>query len=87
MLWSDFDYTLQMDVIEKLYQLIVKEEDPKVRRCLEAAAHELDTWSNHPCDIDITEGELSDEEYVAVAQDNYMESNSDSFLSMIFGKK
>jgi hypothetical protein len=87
MLWSDIDYKTQAKAINKIFELLLQEEDPKMRCAFEAAAHELETWSNHECDIFISEMELSDEEYVAIAQDSFIETKSDSLLSMFFGKK
>lgn len=87
MQWNEINHNSQMSVIEKIYQLIVKENDPEMRRYLVAAAYELELWSNAPCPIEDGIVDLSDEEYVAIAQEAFIEKKSDSILSMIFGKK
>lgn len=63
MLWNDISYELQLQVINKMGDLMLKEKDEFLQFAMAAAMVELEMWSNSPCS--------SEEPYVAFAIDNY----------------
>jgi hypothetical protein len=64
MIWNELDYGLQVKVIDRIVELLKDEEDGDMQDGLIAAIHELEVWSNTPCQ---TVGEDGLPEYVAVA--------------------
>lgn len=66
MLWNELEYSAQLRVLDKIVSLLEKEEDCLMQDGLMAAVHELETWSNTPCQsID----SYDDHVKVAIAQD------------------
>jgi hypothetical protein len=53
MLWNEFDYDIQTEVLSKIQTLIKKEHNLLLKRGIVAALNELETWSNSPCQEDI----------------------------------
>lgn len=51
MIWNQLPYELQQKVIDKVVTLLETEEDESIQDGLIAAVHELEVWSNSPCDI------------------------------------
>jgi hypothetical protein len=61
MLWNELDYELQSKVIDRIVSLLKEEEDDSMQDGIIAAVHELEVWSNTPCQI------FDEKEYVAIA--------------------
>jgi hypothetical protein len=56
MIWNQLNYDLQQKVIDRIVTLLESEEDSVMQDGLIAAVHELEVWSNSPCQvIDIEE--------------------------------
>jgi hypothetical protein len=51
MLWNHLDYSLQVKVIDRIVDLLRDEDDDLMQDGLIAAVHELEVWSNTPCQI------------------------------------
>jgi hypothetical protein len=51
MLWNHLDYSLQCKVIDRIVDLLKDEEDELMQDGIIAAVHELEVWSNSPCEI------------------------------------
>ncbi len=49
MLWNQLDYPLQSKVIDRIVDLLKDEEDDTMQDGIIAAVHELEVWSNSPC--------------------------------------
>lgn len=64
MLWNELDYHTQMKVIDRIVDLLKEENDDLMQDGIIAAVHELEVWSNSPCQI---VGEDGFTEYVAIA--------------------
>lgn len=71
MLWNELDYNLQVKVIDRIVDLLRDEDDDAMQDGIIAAVHELEVWSNTPCQIVDTDG------YIAVAQDPFCETGWD----------
>ncbi len=70
MIWNELEYSLQVKVMDRIVDLLKDEEDDEMQDGLIAAIHELEVWSNTPCQI---VGEDDSTEYVsfAVEQDPF----------------
>ena len=64
MLWNHLDYSTQVKVIDRIVDLLKNEEDDLMQDGIIAAIHELEVWSNTPCQVIDEEGFT---EYVAIA--------------------
>jgi hypothetical protein len=51
MLWNHLDYSTQVKVIDRIVDLLKDEEDDLMQDGIIAAVHELEVWSNTPCQI------------------------------------
>lgn len=51
MIWNQLDYSLQMKVVDRIVDLLKDEEDGAMQDGIIAAVHELEVWSNSPCQI------------------------------------
>lgn len=51
MLWNELEYKDQMKIIDKIVSLLEKEDDSDTQDGLMAAIHELELWSNSPCQV------------------------------------
>jgi len=51
MRWNHLDYSLQQKVIDRIVTLLETEENETMQDGLIAAVHELEIWSNTPCQI------------------------------------
>lgn len=51
MLWNELDYETQVKVIDRIVDLLKNEEDDLMQDGIIAAVHELEVWSNTPCQI------------------------------------
>lgn len=51
MIWNQLDYNLQQKVIDRIVTLLETEEDSNMQDGLIAAVHELEVWSNSPCEV------------------------------------
>jgi hypothetical protein len=51
MIWNQLDYDLQQKVIDRIVTLLESEEDSNMQDGLIAAVHELEVWSNSPCQV------------------------------------
>lgn len=51
MIWNRLNYNLQQKVIDCIVTLLESEEDSNIQDGLIAAVHELEVWSNSPCQI------------------------------------
>lgn len=69
MIWNELDYSLQRRVIDRIVDLLKDEEVGEMQDGIIAAVHELEIWSNTPCEI------IGDDDYVAIAveQDPFSE--------------
>jgi len=69
MIWNELEYSLQVKVMDRIVDLLKDEEDDEMQDGLIAAIHELEVWSNTPCQI------IGGDEYVAsaVEQDPFSE--------------
>ena len=70
MIWNELDYGLQVKVIDRIVELLKDEENGDMQDGLIAAIHELEVWSNTPCQI-VGEDGLPDYVAVAVEQDPF----------------
>lgn len=72
MIWNELNYILQQKVIDKIVNLLKDEEAGEMQDGIIAAVHELEVWSNTPCQI---VGEDGITEYVAIAaeQDPFLQ--------------
>lgn len=61
MIWNQLPYELQQKVIDRIVTLLEDEEDDVMQDGLIAAVHELEVWSNSPCQI-IDESGLVEED-------------------------
>lgn len=64
MIWNELEYSLQVKVMDRIVDLLKDEENDEMQDGLIAAIHELEVWSNTPCQI---VGEDGLPEYVAAA--------------------
>jgi len=71
MIWNELEYSLQQKVIDRIVDLLKDEESGEMQDGIIAAVHELEIWSNTPCQI---VGDDNDD-YVAsaVEQDPFSE--------------
>lgn len=51
MIWNQLPYELQQKVIDRIVTLLEDEENDLMQDGLIAAVHELEVWSNSPCQI------------------------------------
>ena len=51
MLWNELNYGLQQKVIDRIVDLLKDEENDAMQDGIIAAVHELEVWSNTPCQI------------------------------------
>jgi hypothetical protein len=51
MIWNELPYELQQKVINRIVTLLEHEDDDLMQDGLIAAVHELEVWSNTPCEI------------------------------------
>lgn len=58
-MWNELDYSAQTKIINKLFTLLVNEDDFDMRQGILAAINELEIWSNAPIKYD--------EQYIAEA--------------------
>jgi hypothetical protein len=56
MIWNQLSYELQNKVIDRIVDLLKEENDDSVVDGIMAAVHELDLWSNKPCQVIETDG-------------------------------
>lgn len=70
MIWNELDYELQVKVMDRIVELLENEEDGDMQDGLIAAIHELEVWSNTPCQI-VGEDGLPDYVAIAVEQDPF----------------
>lgn len=70
MIWNELDYSLQQKVMDKIVDLLKTEEDDEMQDGLIAAIHELEVWSNTPCQI-VGEDGLTEYVSFAVEQDPF----------------
>jgi hypothetical protein len=72
MLWNHLDYSTQVKVIDRIVDLLKDEENDLMQDGIIAAVHELEVWSNTPCQI---VGEDGSTEYAAISveQDPFKE--------------
>lgn len=72
MLWNELDYDLQRKVIDRVVDLLKNEDDDLMQDGIIAAVHELECWSNTPCQIiDNVDG------YIAIARDPFPDDDFD----------
>lgn len=64
MIWNELDYDLQQKVIDRITDLLKDEEEDEMQDGIIAAVHELEIWSNTPCQIIGEDGVL---EFIAIA--------------------
>jgi hypothetical protein len=57
MIWNQLNYGLQQKVIDRIVTLLEIEEDSDMQDGLIAAIHELEVWSNSPCQVFDTEAD------------------------------
>lgn len=69
MIWNELEYDLQRKVIDRIVDLLKDEESGEMQDGIIAAVHELEIWSNTPCQI------IGGDDYVAsaVEQDLFSE--------------
>lgn len=48
MQWNDLDYEVQLKVLDRFGDLLLKEEDEQLQFAMAAALVELEVWSNSP---------------------------------------
>lgn len=70
MLWNELEYKEQLKIIDKIVSLLEREEDSSSQDGLMAAVHELELWSNSPCQGSFESGVL-----IAEGQDPFEESD------------
>ena len=51
MIWNELEYDLQRKVIDRIVDLLKDEESGDMQDGIIAAVHELEIWSNTPCQI------------------------------------
>jgi len=51
MLWNHLEYSTQSKVIDRIVDLLKDEEDDLMQDGIIAAVHELEVWSNSPCQV------------------------------------
>lgn len=51
MIWNQLSYDLQSAVIDRIVDLLKNEKDDDVVDGIIAAVHELEVWSNSPCQV------------------------------------
>ncbi len=51
MLWNHLEYKTQSKVIDRIVDLLKDEEDDLIQDGIIAAVHELEVWSNSPCQV------------------------------------
>jgi hypothetical protein len=51
MIWNQLPYELQQKIIDRIVTLLETEDDDHMQDGLIAAIHELEVWSNSPCEI------------------------------------
>ena len=51
MLWNHLEYKTQSRVIDRIVDLLKDEEDDLMQDGIIAAIHELEVWSNSPCQV------------------------------------
>lgn len=51
MIWNQLPYELQQKVINRIVTLLETESDDAMQDGIIAAVHELEVWSNTPCEI------------------------------------
>jgi len=72
MLWNELEYSDQMKIIDRIVSLLEKEDDSLMQDGIIAAIHELEVWSNSPCQI------LDEDVLVVQATDSWEEDINDS---------
>lgn len=71
MLWNELDYNVQQKVIDRIVDLLKDEEQDIMVDGIIAAVHELEVWSNTPCQVMESDGYVS----FAVEQDPFSEKD------------
>lgn len=74
MLWNELTWEMQMQVVDKIEEVLLKETNADMQDAIVAAMNELEIWSNRECKISQDfEGFSDDESYVADASDQFSE--------------
>ena len=74
MIWNELPYELQQKVINRIVTLLETESNTDMQDGLIAAVHELEVWSNTPCQI---QDEDENGMFIAYAADPFPEDDHD----------
>lgn len=77
MLWNELTWEMQMQVVDKIEEVLLKETNVEMQDAIVAAMNELEIWSNTPCKIiEDFRGSEEGEPYVANASDQFSEGQN-----------
>jgi hypothetical protein len=74
MIWNELPYELQQKVINRIVTLLETENNDDMQDGLIAAVHELEVWSNTPCQIQDADENGT---FIAYAADPFPEDDHD----------